>query len=235
MSGERAAMEIEAGRWRARLTGAEGAAGALALRSLVFRGGPSDRDAFDAAARHLMIEDASGTVHACARLSVQDSAGIRAGYAAQFYDLTAFSSRFARALEVGRLCHRPGATDPDVPRLLLAVIARVVEAAGAEVLYGCSSFPAEAAALGRLADRIAPDGWRPGRKAAETVPLTGEGGTLPPLLRSYLSLGARVSDHGVVDRDLGTVHVFTGLPIAEIPPVRARLLTGMLATPVAAD
>ncbi|MFZ8959943.1 MAG: ornithine-acyl-ACP acyltransferase, partial [Paracoccaceae bacterium] len=48
--------------------------------------------------------------------------------------------------------------------------------------------------------------------------------TLPPLLRSYLMLGGWVSDHAVIDRDLNTIHVFTGLEIAAVPPARARLL-----------
>jgi putative hemolysin len=48
--------------------------------------------------------------------------------------------------------------------------------------------------------------------------------TLPPLLRSYLMLGGWVSDHAVIDQDLNTLHVFTGLEIAAVPPARARLL-----------
>ncbi|MBA4351813.1 MAG: ornithine-acyl-ACP acyltransferase, partial [Rhodobacter sp.] len=33
-----------------------------------------------------------------------------------------------------------------------------------------------------------------------------------------------VSDHAVLDPDLDTLHVFTAVEIAAIPPVRARLL-----------
>ncbi|MEL6426276.1 MAG: ornithine-acyl-ACP acyltransferase, partial [Pseudomonadota bacterium] len=47
---------------------------------------------------------------------------------------------------------------------------------------------------------------------------------MPPLLRSYLVMGGWVSDHAVVDNDLNTLHVFTGLEIKGIPPGRARLL-----------
>ena len=48
--------------------------------------------------------------------------------------------------------------------------------------------------------------------------------TYGPLLRTYLVMGGWVSDHAVVDRDLNTLHVFTGLEIRAIPPARARLL-----------
>ena len=47
---------------------------------------------------------------------------------------------------------------------------------------------------------------------------------MPPLLRTYLMMGGWVSDHAVVDRDLNTLHVFTGLEIGAIPPARKRLL-----------
>ena len=48
--------------------------------------------------------------------------------------------------------------------------------------------------------------------------------SMPPLLRSYLTMGGWVSDHAVVDRDLNTLHVFTGLEVGRIPPARARVL-----------
>ena len=50
---------------------------------------------------------------------------------------------------------------------------------------------------------------------------------IPPLLRSYLAMGGWVSDHAVIDRQMNTLHVFTGLEIAAIPPNRARLLRAL--------
>jgi putative hemolysin len=52
---------------------------------------------------------------------------------------------------------------------------------------------------------------------------------MPPLLRSYLAMGGRVSDHAVVDHRLDTLHVFTGLEVARISPGRKRLLRAMSA------
>jgi putative hemolysin len=51
--------------------------------------------------------------------------------------------------------------------------------------------------------------------------------SMPPLLRTYLAMGGWVSDHAVVDRDLGTMHVFTGVEIGKVPPARARLLRAL--------
>jgi L-ornithine Nalpha-acyltransferase len=49
----------------------------------------------------------------------------------------------------------------------------------------------------------------------------------PALLRTYLVMGGWVSDHAVIDRALDTLHVFTALPIANIPPARARALRAL--------
>ena len=77
------------------------------------------------------------------------------------------------------------------------------------------------------------DETMPGVRAARIVPLPGQScprpageapNGLPPLLRSYLGLGGWVSDHAVVDTVLDTLHVFTGVEIAKIPPARARAL-----------
>lgn len=50
---------------------------------------------------------------------------------------------------------------------------------------------------------------------------------LPPLLRTYLLMGGRVSDHAVIDTELDTLHVFTGLEIAAIPGAGARALRAL--------
>ena len=219
-----------AGRWRlrARPWGPD-LAPAMALRAALFRGGADDRDAFDAGATHLTVEDADGRVAAYARAAVQRGAEMGRGYAARFYDLAPLARAFPAAVEVGRVC--TGDAGPEPARLLLAGLAALVEREGVAVLYGCASFPGTAppAALGRLAQHVAHP-WGPRRRAAETVPIPSGGtGPLPPMLRLYLSLGAGVSDHAVIDRDLGTVHVLVGLPVAAIPPARARALRGLLA------
>ena len=226
-------MELEAGRWTVR-TGAAAEADALALRARVFRGGADDRDAFDGAAIHLAIRDADGPA-ACARLTVLQGPAIAGGYTGRSYDLRGFADAFHVAVEVGRVALAPGRDDPDLPRLLLAVMARAVLDHGAQALFGCASFPGavpDAGALRALRDHVAPEAWRPGARARETVALAdlpaAPAAPLPPLLRGYLSLGARVSDHAVIDRDLGTTHVFAGLPVAAIPAPRRALLARML-------
>lgn len=214
----------------------------LALRAEAFRDGASDEDAFDARCRHLMVEDAGSGELLCTYRLLPMGGGSEIGrsYSAQFYDLRALEAFDAPMAEMGRFCVRSGVRDPDVVRLAWGAMARVVDAEGVGLLFGCSSFRGtEVGAYGDAfallrARHLAPPRWRPLVKAREVVRYAARLGRkpdmrramqmMPPMLRSYLGLGGWVSDHAVVDRDLGTLHVFTGLEIARIPPARARLL-----------
>ena len=215
-----------------------------ALRAASFRGvqATSDADRFDSICRHVMVEDArSGELLCTFRLlPMRDGSEIGRSYSAQFYDLSALEAFGAPVAEMGRFCLRAGARDPDVVRLAWGALSRVVDREGLGLLFGCSSFrgtePREygdAFALLR-ARHLAPPRWRPLVKAREVVRYAARlrrapdmrraMQAMPPMLRSYLGLGGWVSDHAVIDRDLETLHVFTGLEIARIPPARARLL-----------
>ncbi|WP_051909267.1 GNAT family N-acetyltransferase [Paenirhodobacter enshiensis] len=242
---------LSTGRYRVRLAQSErDLAAAQALRGRVFRtGAATDRDDFDAICRHVLVEDGQDRLMCCFRLlPLPGGAAIGTSYSAQFYDLAALSAFAAPMIEVGRFCLAPGCHDPDVLRLAWGALASEVAAQDAGMLFGCSSFHgldwrAYADCFAALAGRhLAPERWRPQAKAPQLVhyaqALAGQIPdlrraqlTMPPLLRSYLAMGGWVSDHAVVDEDLGTLHVFTGLEIAAIPPARARVLR-MGAVPV---
>jgi L-ornithine Nalpha-acyltransferase len=216
---------------------------AQTLRHRAFHGrrgplaeGALDSDTYDACARHVLIEDrAGGGLVACYRLQFFAPAEIEGSYSAQFYDLSRLRAFPGTALELGRFCLHPDHHDPDILRLAWAVLTRMVDEGAVGLLFGCSSFAGadpyhHGRALAALAQRSAPDQWRPGPRAPERVPLNGTldlreaGGTIPPLLRTYLGMGGWVSDHAVIDRALDTLHVFTGVEIARIPAARARAL-----------
>lgn len=217
----------------------------LSLRAQSFREGRSDADAFDDACRHVMVEDArSGQVLCTYRvLALGGGAEIGRSYSAQFYDLAALEAFASPVAEMGRFCVSPDARDPNVLRLAWGAMTRVVDEGRVGLLFGCSSFRGIEAAAHRdafallSARHLAPQRWRPLVKAREVVRYATRLGrarrapdprramaAMPPMLRSYLGLGGWVSDHAVIDRDLGTMHVFTGLEVSAIPPARARLL-----------
>lgn len=232
---------LSRGRFRARrAAGPEDVSKAQALRALAFfgPGAALDADPLDARCHHVLIEDESGLPLACFRyLWLETSAEIGSSYSAQFYDLSKLEGFGGPLIELGRFCTRPGMVDPDVLRLAWGAIAALVDRGGARLLFGCASFagtdPARyAPAFGFLRARhAAPARWQIGVKAGEVVrfasgSVDARGGLklIPPLLRTYLGMGGWVSDHAVVDPEMDTLHVFTGLEIAAIPPARKRLL-----------
>jgi putative hemolysin len=213
------------------------------------RPGGLDADAFDARCLHMMIEEADGgRLVCCFRLMpLSDGSEIGRSYSAQFYELSALGAFGGRMAELGRFCTHPEhGADPDILRLAWAALARFVDAERVELLFGCSSFEGvdaarhhDAFALLR-ARHIAPRRWLPRIKAPRVFPFGWRlrhvrpdprraFAALPPLLRSYLAMGGWVSDHAVVDPDLNTLHVFTGLEVRAIPPARARLLRAVAA------
>ncbi len=219
---------------------------AQALRHLAFHrardGDGRDVDRFDATSRHVLVTDApTDAVLCCFRLQTYQAAAIESSYAAQYYDLHRLAAFPGPMLELGRFCVNPGCHDPDVVRLAWAAVTRIVDAEGVTLLFGCSSFAGadvarHAPALGTLSGHLAPDHWAPGRRAPETVDLAPHASVRsspaipaakPALLRTYLGMGAWVSDHAVIDREMDTLHVLTGLEIAAIPPARARALRAL--------
>lgn len=214
----------------------------IAGRGAVERADGRDSDAFDARCHHVLIEEvATGHLMATFRLlPLGSGADIAGSYSAQYYELRGLEGFERPMVEMGRFCVAPGETDPDILRTAWAALAAYVDREGVEMLFGCSSFQgtdagAYADAFAMLRERhLAPKRWLPRIKApnvfkfAQRFRRTPDAmtalRTMPPLLRSYLSMGGWVSDHAVVDRDLNTLHVFTGLEIAAIPPGRARVL-----------
>jgi putative hemolysin len=202
-----------------------------------------ETDAFDPRCRHVMVEEAkTGALVCCFRLlPLAGGADIGSSYAAQYYELSALSRYQDRMVEMGRFCIHPAHKDPDILRVAWGAMTRFVDEEGVEMLFGCSSFrgtesDAYMDAFALLNERhLAPKRWLPRVKAPSIFPFAqrlnrrkpdmkrAQQG-MPPLLRTYLLMGGWVSDHAVVDRDLNTLHVFTGLEIGAIPPARARLL-----------
>ncbi len=236
---------LERGRYRARASrAADDVRAAQALRRQAFYGaadGGLDRDRFDRKCLHVLVEEAaSGRLVACYRLLFLGSgAEIGQSYAAQFYDLARLMAWPGRMVEMGRFCLAPGAHDPEILRTAWAMMTRLVDRERIQMLFGCSSFAgtdprAHLPGLAVLRDRfVGPVKWRPGVGAPDVFGFERIGAVtprlraVPPLLRTYLAMGGWVSDHAVIDRALGTLHVFTGLEVAAVPEARARALRAL--------
>lgn len=202
-----------------------------------------DSDGFDIDCQHMMIEEiATRDLVCCFRLlHLPDGSQIARSYSAQFYDLSQLATFAMPMIEMGRFCIHPERHDPDILRVAWGALTAHVDAEGVEMLFGCSSFHGTNSEIyhdtfALLTEKhLAPPRWLPRVKAprvfafadglARVKPdLKRAMRAMPPLLRTYLLMGGWVSDHAVVDRDMNTLHVFTGLEIRTIPPGRARLL-----------
>ncbi|MGY6705151.1 GNAT family N-acetyltransferase [Roseinatronobacter sp.] len=207
------------------------------------RAAHTDSDRFDSLSAHLMVfaPDRARLV-ATARLRlVTDDTDFSATYTGQYYGLSAVMRAYPRALEIGRLCQVADAKMmPDALRALLAALTLIAGQTRAELLFGCTSFRGQntqrhSSALSWLkAKHLGPVALRPARIHPRSSALPdgmpdphAARQALPALLRMYLGMGGWVSDHVVIDPDLDTVHVFTAVDTATIPPARSRALRAL--------
>lgn len=235
---------LNKGRYRARLAQSDrDIADAQALRTMAFRTERIDSDRFDGICAHVLVEDmrAGGQLVCCFRmLTMAGGAEIGRSYSAQFYDLSALKRFEGKLVEMGRFCVHPDWSDPDILRVAWGAMTAYVDRNGVEMLFGCSSFAGTETveyldAFAMLRQRhLAPKRWLPRVKAPDVFRFASRLRRkpdvkqamlrMPPLLRTYLMMGGWVSDHAVVDRQMNTLHVFTGLEIGAIPPARKRFL-----------
>ena len=228
------------------ITRAQEMAAVRALRARAFGvAAAGAQDPFDRRCLQVGVWDArTGGLVGAFRLFPLTGPVLSQSYAAGFYDLAALAGYEGLLLELGRFCIDPARQDPDILRVAWAALTAYVDAHDVQFLFGCSSFQGtetipylDAFALLR-ARHVAPGRWCPGIKAPEVFrfaarlrrkpDLRQAMQAMPPLLRTYLLMGGWVSDHAVVDHEMNTLHVFTGLEIGAIPATRKRLLRAMV-------
>jgi len=202
-----------------------------------------DHDEFDPICKHVMVEKArTGTLVCCFRvLLLRNGSEISRSYSAKYYELSKLATYPDAMIEIGRFCIHPAHRNPSILWAAWGAITRIVDRQGAELLFGCSSFHgidanAHQDAFALLKEsHLAPKQWLPRVKAPSVFRFVRNQGMkrpdmklalrrMPPLLRSYLDMGGWVSDHAVIDNELNTLHVFTGVEINLMQPARARLL-----------
>lgn len=234
---------LSKGRYRARIAQDQGdIARAQALRTLAFSTSHTDCDGFDDICTHILVTDMRSDTLVCTfrMLILNGGAELSQSYSAQYYGLNGLEDFDGRMVEMGRFCIHPDWTDPDILRVAWGAMTQFVDDNDIKMLFGCSSFAGTETddyldAFAMLKHRhLAPKRWLPRVKAPHVFQFAARLRRkpdakkamlrMPPLLRTYLMMGGWVSDHAVVDQQMNTLHVFTGLEIGAIPPARKRLL-----------
>ncbi len=186
-----------------------------------------DADRFDPFCDHLVVrEDSTGQIVGTYRMLPPDRAAAAGSlYAETEFDLSALAVARGALVEAGRSCVHPEHRTGAVVSLVWAGIARYMLLSGHAWLAGCASVP--------LADggALAAGVWRTVRAKhytgedrrvrplapwdVDAVPVPART-ALPPLLKGYLRLGAKVCGPPALDPDFGVADFFVLLGMAEI-------------------
>jgi putative hemolysin len=200
-----------------------------------------DADRFDPVCDHLLVVDTglSGAEHrrivGTYRLLRQERAAAAGGFYSQDeFDLRGLVARHPgqRFLELGRSCVLPEYRSRRTIEVLWQGIWAYINHHEIDVMTGCASFrganpAAHAEALTYLANHCRTrSAWDvravPGRYCSmdlmpiEAVDAKAAIAAMPPLVKGYLRVGARIGDGCVVDHDFSTVDVFVVMPVNEI-------------------
>lgn len=193
-----------------------------------------DVDEFDTHCQHLLVRDArSGRVVGCTRL-LTDVQASRLGrfYAESEFDLSAILRLEGRLLEIGRTCIAPEFRQGSAIAVLWSGLAGFVHLQGIDYLFGCASMPLgeqdlqAAAIMNRLRRqamiceqlRVTPRAPLHLGKHSNAV----LDAPLPPLLRAYVRLGARVCGEPCRDPDFGVADALMLLKVDELNPAYSR-------------
>ena len=203
------------------------------FRQKVFRGTLSglDEDKYDKISNHCLIFDSHSNnklVLVFRSRSFSSMKEILCSYSAQFYDLTELTGLPFKPMEIGRLCVDKKSNDPFLLLTAFKYLTSLVSSSRTDFIFGCTSFsgadnPNHLVSLRSLKkNQVAGSKFQIKKKAPNILDIEKLVGLnkyktsnnfLPPLLKFYLRLGGKVSDHAVIDRDLDTLHVFTYLDL----------------------
>lgn len=183
-----------------------------------------DSDRFDDFCDHLLVRhDDTGEFVGCYRMLPPDAA-LRAGgyYTATEFDVSALAPAENRIVEMGRACVDPEHRSGSVLSLMWAGILHYLQLTGYESVMGCVSVPMQETSdvppgtnvrgvRDMLLRRYGND---PNRRAVPYNPVVVDGRGLddlapparpsvPPLLRGYLRLNAKICSEPAHDPDFG--------------------------------
>lgn len=193
-----------------------------------------DTDAFDPVCDHLIVRhSASGEIVGTYRMQTGKMAARNLGYySAREFDFAPYHPLRAQLVELGRACIDPAHRKYEVLMLLWKGIARYAVQRNARYMIGCSSISTQDPGLGsamytKLQSMLVPKEFRTVPQAGYSFPLScpGVDANPPKLLRTYLSIGARICGPPAMDREFQTIDFLTLMDLNSLTPaIRSRLI-----------
>lgn len=196
-----------------------------------------DIDHFDAYCQHLTVHDnETGQLIACTRLLTSEQAERAGGfYSAGEFDLAMIDSLPGRVMEIGRTCVHPDFRSGAAIATLWQGIAAYVIDHHYDYLFGCASIGLEdgGGIAHAILEQIRGKYMAPERQHVrpfQMLPLADarpvDKPRLPPLLKAYVSLGAKACGEPYWDQDFNCADVFMLLDVSELNPRYARHFLG---------
>ncbi len=217
--------------------GTHSAAPIFRFRQEIFRDGQPglDIDKFDERCHHFLISDLASNKLVCVfrALLIENSINVDNCYSSQFYDLSPLTNKNGEMLELGRFCISKKVQDPTILRLAWSELVKFIVKRKVTTVFGCSSFPGVDTHTHihtfsllkekylfplNINPKVEPEYVFEFAKDLKYHKLDSKVGSLnlPPLLRFYLKMGAKVSGTAIFDFDLQTTHVFTVLNLEKL-------------------
>ncbi|MFZ5697287.1 MAG: GNAT family N-acetyltransferase [Pseudomonadota bacterium] len=190
-----------------------------------------DRDRFDKHCRHVVVKDTlTGQVVGYTRVLTDERARKTGGwYSAGEFDLDMVSRLDGRVLEIGRTCVHPDYRNGATIGVLWGRLAQLLLDEGFTWMFGCASIPLGDAGAGAMLEamalreetaatfRVSPLVKLPPQQPLAPAMADSTRVKIPPLLRTYLAMGAKVCGQPCWDPDFNCADLFILVDVNTIP------------------
>lgn len=188
-----------------------------------------DSDDYDEACLHIVLQQAGQVIATARVLDSQRAALLGHFYSENEFYLTPLLKPYPyEILEVGRTCIHPKYRNGKVLRLLWQAISQVARYLKVNAFMGCCSIPIGAGNINGWLQTLAQVpkvNIRPKYRLPPSI--LSSAPAIPPLLNTYLKMGASISEQACFDVDFHCADVLVWLPFEQVHPRYQHLLGGM--------
>ena len=186
----------------------------------------ADIDEWDERASHVVVIDQRcDTLKVVGTLRMMSNRALgpqQDFYTGKSFDLTKLREHYSHTMEIGRFCVDPSSRSGVVLGLIWKFAAQYLVDQEVDVMFGCASFPGadiskhKESLIALYKHSLAPEELRvpaivPHHKIGEFLDGFAVDGQatrrMPPLVRGYLSIGAKINDCAIVDPVFNTTFV----------------------------